>query len=449
MEIHIGVDDVDSPGGFCTTYIGFRLSLELKNLGFEFLDLPYLVRLNPNVPFKTRGNAAVSIHVESPEDRVADVYKLVQRTVSEYSERHGKTSPGIAVLRGAVPDVLRNLYERALSEFVPLSFVLELAERELAGKVILDGVGRRRGLVGALAAIGAYPMEHFTYELLVYRDPRVRGDKPVLEKSVFVEVDRLFRPLLFSTYDYVEKRVLAAPRGTDPVLVGLRAFSVKTLVQVLEKLSGELRRAGAVGYVVYKTNQGTSVHLLRRKTISELRPYDSVTVEGLVAGRPEVLEGGHVKVKLCDAQGCVDVMFYRETGRLNRAARLLAEGDRVEVGGGVLPRKLLTLNAELLRVLELRKLRSEFNPLCPRCGARMKSAGRGKGYKCYKCGYRGKFHGKTVVELPRFLEPGVYLQSERAYRHLTRPYETLGLEPEPFHTRTQGVIVGLLNTQFL
>jgi len=60
----------------------------------------------------------------------------------------------------------------------------------------------------------------------------------------------------------------------------------------------------------------------------------------------------------------------------------------------------------------------------------MKSAGRGKGYKCPKCGYRDKRAAKIVTEKPRIVEPGLYVSSPRAYRHLTKPLETYGIRPE-------------------
>ena len=62
MLLHIGLDDTDSPEGGCTTYIGARLVEELDALGVRFTDYPNLLRLNPNVPWKTRGNGL-------PQDR--------------------------------------------------------------------------------------------------------------------------------------------------------------------------------------------------------------------------------------------------------------------------------------------------------------------------------------------------------------------------------------------
>ncbi|QOJ78056.1 DUF1743 domain-containing protein [Infirmifilum lucidum] len=435
MELHVGVDDVDSPDGYCTSYLGYLLTLELHKRGARLLDLPYLVRLNPNIPFKTRGNAAVSIHVDVSEDEVPEVIELVENLVMEHSEQHGKTSPGFAIAKGRVNSVLRELYNTALTSIVPRGYVEEIVKEGSAETIVTGGRKEKRGVIGALAAIGAYPLEDYTYELLVYRSPTLRGHKTSFSEDVILDIDRRYRPIIFATYDYSEERLLAVPRGPDPVLLGLRSVSVYALIEVLDKyLSPHAKEIGAEGFILYKSNQATNAHLRRRKQIADIRPYDSVVVSGVVWDEPVAVEGGHVKVRVCDGSGCINSMFYKETGRLNRAARLLRMGDEVEIGGGVVPRKGLTLNAEFLRVLSLKTAVNILNPPCPVCGARMESAGRNKGFKCSKCGYRSRHLQKIREELPRVLEPSLYVQSMRAYRHLTRPLEIQGLSSEPSPT---------------
>ena len=56
--LHIGMDDTDSVEGGCTTWLATEVIKELSD--FDLIDCPRLVRLNPNVPWKTRGNGAVS-----------------------------------------------------------------------------------------------------------------------------------------------------------------------------------------------------------------------------------------------------------------------------------------------------------------------------------------------------------------------------------------------------
>jgi len=423
MSIHIGLDDADSPHGGCTTYLGYILSSYLRRRNAEFLDLPYLVRLNPNIPVKTRGNGAVSLHVRLDTSDLCDVAWELASVVEHEIETHGKTSPGLVVASSRAQSMLSKVYERAVKEFVPLSYVRELLEElEKKGEACIPGL-RGRGLTGSAAAIGAFRLREFTYEVLVYGS-RELGERLAESDEVFIAIDRMYRPLIFATYDYVEKRPLATPRSTTPVVLGLRGLDPSLLVTALRMIPG------VDHWVLYKTNQATDAHLRTKKSISLLRPYDSVVVEGEVKGSPRVLKGGHVKVTLCDRTGCIDAMFYRETGYLRHVARLLRSGDLVEVGGGVVPRFGLTLNAESLRVISASSGILELNPTCPVCGKRMKSAGRGKGFKCSGCGFKAKDALKTRVEYGRHLEPGLYLPSTRAYRHLTKPKEILGLSPE-------------------
>jgi tRNA(Ile2)-agmatinylcytidine synthase len=59
--LNIGFDDTDSPKGMCTTYLAYKLVGSLKKENITFLDYPRLIRFNPNIPWKTRGNGAVAL----------------------------------------------------------------------------------------------------------------------------------------------------------------------------------------------------------------------------------------------------------------------------------------------------------------------------------------------------------------------------------------------------
>ena len=61
--LRIGLDDTDAPGGLCTTWLGAVLARRLEAAGVPVRERR-LVRLNPNAPFRTRGNAAIALHAE-------------------------------------------------------------------------------------------------------------------------------------------------------------------------------------------------------------------------------------------------------------------------------------------------------------------------------------------------------------------------------------------------
>ena len=58
--LHVGIDDTDSLDGGCTTWVALRVIEELLP-DFDLIGSPRLVRLNPDVPWKTRGNGAVAL----------------------------------------------------------------------------------------------------------------------------------------------------------------------------------------------------------------------------------------------------------------------------------------------------------------------------------------------------------------------------------------------------
>ena len=69
----LGVDDTDGPDSGCTTFVLSEILAAARELGADLLGEPRLVRLNPNVPFKTRGNAALSAHFGRGRGRPVEV----------------------------------------------------------------------------------------------------------------------------------------------------------------------------------------------------------------------------------------------------------------------------------------------------------------------------------------------------------------------------------------
>jgi tRNA(Ile2)-agmatinylcytidine synthase len=57
--MYVGIDDTDSLQGMCTTYVMTEIIHELTTRGLDLIGYPRLVRLNPMIPWKTRGNGAL------------------------------------------------------------------------------------------------------------------------------------------------------------------------------------------------------------------------------------------------------------------------------------------------------------------------------------------------------------------------------------------------------
>jgi len=404
--MHVGLDDTDSERGMCTTYLGAVLMQRLTRVA-EVVEAR-LVRLNPNIRYKTRGNAAVAISMLTRRRDV--VREIVLRTVEELADMRGSnTCPGVVFWQGEVPESFRRFYRRCMHEVVGI----EEAEALLAehgAEYVKFKLGR--GIVGALAAIGA-ELEERTYEYIAYRSPERWGTpREVCAESVR-RMNFLTYPLTFNNLDE-EGRVLITPHTPCPVLFGIRGVSEQVVREAAEMV---VAHEPVALHAVYVTNQATDAHLREVSGVAEAAPMSSVVLRGWVASEPEVIEGGHVFFRLADEQGDeITCAAFEPTKGFRRVVRALVPGDLVRVYGGVNER--MQLNLEKLEVLRLVRYR-EVNPRCGGCGRRMKSAGRGQGYRCRRCGTKAE--RRVLERLEREIEERVYQVPPGAMRHLARP----------------------------
>ncbi|MEM1563289.1 MAG: tRNA(Ile)(2)-agmatinylcytidine synthase [Candidatus Bathyarchaeia archaeon] len=425
--MHIGFDDTDSPRRGCTTYIAALLVEKLQKLGVEFTDYPNLVRLNPNVPWKTRGNGALCLRIKC-EEKIVDVVKeTVIETVEENSDLAYKgTEPGMVFFPGAnVPREAKVFAKNAITGIVNMKTALKILKRFKAEAI---GFKTGRGIIGGLAAVGENLEGDHTFEIIAYRAPENYGLKRRVDVASVFEMDKATAPYTFNNVDPETGRILITPRGPDPILFGIRGETpeiVKKAFEMVKPLEPVER------WVIFRTNHGTDAHLKRVKRLSEIRPYHPVIARGMVMSNPKTIPGRHVIFQIKDDSASVDCAAYEPTGALRKVASKLIVGDFVEVYGGVRPPSKnhpLTINLEKLRLLKLAPKIVYQNPTCQKCGKRLKSMGRGKGFKCEKCGARYTELGKVAVKVRREVQKGLYITSPRSQRHLTKPFIRYGME---------------------
>lgn len=410
MLIHIGIDDTDSPDGMCTTYLGALLYRELSRIA-EPVDLPRLIRLNPNVPYKTRGNGAVAMTFEVDGEAIPEIKDRVLFHVSQLADfEHENTNPGVVFFEGEVPDKLREFSLKALREHVTIEEAERVA-REVGAEYFKFKLGR--GVIGSLAAIG-YPLERFTYELLAYRKREYWGtERRVSVESVFL-ADKWAYPFSYDNVDPYKGSILITPRGKDPVLVGIRGIDEAKVLQVFEGVKFE---EPVAFYQLYKTNQNTDDHLTPKK-IGELKLYDSAVIRGRVAS-PYWERGRHVFFELEDETGKIRVAAFEPTKKFRNWVRKLLPGDEIIAAGGIKEHEgVLTLNLEKFYPVKLVPKVEYLKPKCPVCGGTMKS--KGDYLKCKSCGHKMP-KGLIPVEAPRDLEKKIYEVPPDARKHLSRP----------------------------
>ncbi|GBC74788.1 hypothetical protein HRbin06_00095 [archaeon HR06] len=412
--VHLGLDDTDSKEGMCTTYVAYLIIKEILKERVEFLDFPNLIRLNPAIPWKTRGNGAVALrfYCEDPEE----IFSLACKVVKENSQVSFGANSCLALLEGEIPKEIRALANDALYKVVNFK-----RAKKLAKGLKLFSLGKGHGLIGALAAIGNTLEEDYTFEILVYRKRENFGKKRMIDRESVIRMDKETYPLTFNNYDYEKDRILITPHGPDPVLLGIRGEDPEVLIKALKILKIDEEWDG---YLIFRTNQGTNHHLRYPLNLKDLKAYTCGYVRVKVSSNPWRIRGGHVFFEAENEDGKILCAVYEPTGSLNDLASKLIKGDELELGGSIrrnTKRFPKTLNVEYIKVLKLAKNVKYLNPLCDKCKKRMKSLGKNKGFECEDCKLRK--YSKEKLEMERDIKLGLYLPPPRAHRHLTKPYQ--------------------------
>ena len=428
MDLHIGIDDTDSTKGGCTTYIAALLVERLSKMRIAFSDYPNIIRLNPNIPYKTRGNAAVALRVHIPQFQHDAVIETSIRAVEENSKiGEPGTDPALVFLSGNIPAAVRRLSRKALAEVISIPEATRTLSRA-SGLAVSYGSGL--GLVGALAAAGNTLEGDHTYELIAYRRPQNLGKPRLVDEDSVIEMDQLTSPNTFNSYDSENKRVLIKPHGPDPVLFGLRGETPEAVRRGFKLLRVHER---IERWVIFRTNHGTEAHFRATRTRLPPRANRAAVLRGIVYARPRRISGGHVFLDVQTPHRIIQCAAFEPTGRFKEVVAKLIPGDKVKVFGGVREREVdhrsyLTLNLEKIVIEHLSDDIMAENPKCPRCDKRMKSAGRGQGFRCPRCKCALPNASKQFLRRDRNILPGTYIPDKKAHRHLTKPFCRYGLE---------------------
>lgn len=393
-SMFLGLDDTDSPDGMCTTYLGALVAEALEMQGCIIKNMR-LIRLNPNVPWKTRGNAAVCIEFEGGAE-------IASQTAERFIDKYAmfdclNTNPGFVVCETKpAPD----FYYSALRGFCTVD----------EAKAVLDSIGaiykgykNCRGLIGALAAVSA-ELPDKTYEYLAYRKPDAFGTPRVFDADSFRKSAEETFPHCFDTWDFAAEKPVCIPHGKDPVLFGIRGESREWVEKAVSYLqSEEVER-----FVIWETNQGTDAHIL--SPTSGFEEGRSYVFDGVVTSAPKTQRGGHVSFSV----GGVVCYAFEPTKSFRNIVRELIEGDCLTVFGSF-QKGVIHVEKFCLRKAAKKEVRA--SPRCPVCGGRMTSAGKGKGYKCRECS--GRIRDTEAAS--RGIAEGWYEVPPDARRHLSKP----------------------------
>ncbi len=414
----IGLDDTDSRDRYCTTYVGMIL---MEKLGKKYkMDTPKLIRMNPMVKYKTRGNGGVGLRIIEDEKKLTEndinyIKDTVINLVEEYSDfKCENTNPGIVFLSEENytknRKILEEYYKKVLYDIITVDYAEKILNK-IGGEY--KAYKKGHGIIGSLGAISFSASDcPFTYELLTYRKKENWGTIRKIDDSSVVEMDKKTFPYTFNNVD--GKKQIIAPRTKCPVLYGIRGIKKDVLIRAMKIVNC---REEIDKYMIFKTNQGTDVHL-RHMEIKDIYANTGVITYGTIVSEPKDIVGGTVVFEIDDGTGRINCVAYEPTKDFRNIVRELKKGDAVGVYGTV-REEPFGINIEKLKILNLSKQYVK-DKKCS-CGGTLKSKGVKSGYVCNKCGKKIKYDEIKLIEVKRDIKEGFYEVPPSARRHLSKP----------------------------
>jgi tRNA(Ile2)-agmatinylcytidine synthase len=401
----IGIDDTDSPRGMCTTYLGTILKKALEQELGVSIELR-LIRLNPTIRFKTRGNASICIAIEHSYDVLDIVRKHIERMAHLDDEG---TNPGAVFFDDeTVPSDIQSFAHDAMHAELCMSDATELIEKH--GLDFLS-FKKGRGLIGALAAIGATLGEESTFELIAYRFEDNFAEKRYINAGSASCADFTTYPYTWDTVDRKNKEMIFAPHSSDPVLYGIRGDDPYHILTAHSKIISEPFEH----LTLYRTNQGTDAHV-RHAQIRDLHDGCSYIVTATVISEPYTITGGHTFFEVTDNSGTLLCAAFEPTKQFRATVRKLRFDDAVIVQGSYIEN---CLHLEKLQIINLSDQYKKANPIC--CNKSMKSLGREQGFRCVKCKNVKRARHTSHTSERRDVLIGAYEVTPSARRHLAEP----------------------------
>lgn len=429
----VAVDDTDSMKGNCTTFLATEIIREFSDL--DLIGNPRLVRLNPAVPWKTRGNGALTMRFGKGRGKKRligniggkDIYcydswvsdiepdpeEMKKRIIPHILEHHEDDSdPGLLISKQKPS---QKIYWKGVRIILSRDDVDPYIE-EINGTTYEIGIGR--GLIGSTCAMAWRPRD-FTYELLTYRPSDRWGTERRFDPKTIEYVEHSY-PTTFNSWEDRTRKVAMVPSTPCPVMYGLRGDDQQDLITASKDIVTEpIER-----WMIFLTNQGTDDHIIRHT--KELVPNQSYELEGTIVSKPRHIKGGHVFIDMETRLGIITCAAYEPSKEFRYVMDWLIPGDEVTVYGELRdePR---TMNLEKIHVRftadEYKKI---SNPICPKCGRTMKSSGSNQPYRCKDC--HESSNDSVLENVRRQIVPGWYEPPTEARRHLSKPLKRMGLE---------------------
>ena len=433
----IGIDDTDSRNAGCTTYIAFRI---VSTFADRVSSLPRLVRLNPNLKYKTRGNGALSVRISSmtggektvvgrfdrneislnlqnddtypdfPEIDDKSMMEKVREIVEEYYEKNQpNTNPGIVISSKKFD---ADIYRRALENDIPMDYIEEILKRTDS---IYHKIGNGRGIIGATSSI-AWDRKRTTYELLNYKYPKAEYvDDEV--KTIIGKIAESYEST-FNNMELEDGKICLFPKDRTPVIYGIRGLVFDDLIQIQEEINSRFPDFER-NYMIFATNQGTDDHIIKLDYGMEPRELASYEITGFINELPFRKEGGHLFFGVKAGDINIRAAAFEPSKGFRDELDKLEIGDQVKLFGSY---SRGTIKIEKLELIHPATIYERRAPLCSKCGSRTVNIGSLK-YRCTKCSntMEPEYVKNDDKRKALKLEPPAY-----ARRHLSMPWKLEG-----------------------
>ena len=425
--MYVAIDDTDSQDKMCTTYLIYEI---ISRGEYDIIGSPELVRLNPNIGYKTRGNGALNINLGKGSGNTSIIGKANGKFIKSYEKVAGepdkqelmdfissivedfyvkdddKTNPGIVISNDRFHS---GLYGKALQDDISIEFI----ENYLSGRAIYRKIKTGHGIIGSSASL-AWPGKRYTYELLDYRYPNY-GDITYGEKIDISSIPESFYST-FNNIDIKNRYPAIFPKPKTPVIFGVRGVDKNDLITIYDRIK-ERYNIDDQGYIIYKTNQGTDDHIMPEPDY--LSSMGSYSLTGVISGEPYTIEGGHSFVNFKYKNEEIKLAAFEPTKEFRKVLMSVIPGDIVSAYGSYAKG---TIKLEKLRVIKKARLYRKEPPVCPECHVKTRSKGQ-MDYRCPVC--KKRYKNPEITEITRELEEKFYEVPVIARRHLSMPLKLM------------------------
>jgi tRNA(Ile2) C34 agmatinyltransferase TiaS len=387
--LYLGLDSFDDQSS-CTSYIRLKAIAFLKKKGFFLIEYPYLLRLNPDVPSKTRGNGALKLILRYAK-REGVVPKVKIGFFDDSFLYSYEVKVAITPKKEMVTEVLTELYAyldtqiggRGLSVATkqPSESLYYTRLRSYIRKTIIpkknEFFREKERLIGARRALARPLSASYFFECRIFN--RQRKSKEELQTLAILDKGKGF----FSNYDFNFNETCCLIKNNIATL-GVKSTKIAALGEFTKYCLKNTPEC-----ILLKTNERQDLHVLQGN--SYLQNYRTYCLKGVVTKIIQNKGFYKILIKLTAKKSVTRILFKKKLG--------LAPSLFLFKKYGGLMAFIATKKNNIFFINSLAKfVKQKITKLC--CNITLKSKNKMEEY-CKNCKFKSKKLFKDTA--PHFL----------------------------------------------